>query len=92
MPECDGLKTSLYAPDPPWNDDRMNSRFNLFAGLTRPQFLLRGVWVLSVIWSFVPTLGLGADAAKPVRVLVWDERQPAQKQAYSNFLGNEIAD
>jgi len=29
--------------------------------------------------------------AKVVRVLVWDERQPAQKEAYSNFLGNEIA-
>ena len=29
----------------------------------------------------------GAD---PVRVLVWDERQPKQKQAYDNFLGNEI--
>jgi trehalose utilization protein len=26
-----------------------------------------------------------------VRVVVWDEQQPAQKQAYSNFLGNEIA-
>jgi trehalose utilization protein len=26
-----------------------------------------------------------------INVLVWDERQPAQKQAYSNFLGNEIA-
>lgn len=29
--------------------------------------------------------------AKPIRVLVWDEQQPAQRQAYSNFLGNEIA-
>ncbi|MFI5459842.1 MAG: ThuA domain-containing protein [Isosphaerales bacterium] len=28
---------------------------------------------------------------RAVRVVVWDERQPAQKQAYSNFLGNEIA-
>lgn len=33
-----------------------------------------------------------ADAPKPVRVLVWDERQPEQKQAYTNFLGNAIAD
>ena len=32
-----------------------------------------------------------AKAAGPVRVLVWDEQQPEQKQAYSNFLGNEIA-
>lgn len=29
---------------------------------------------------------------KPIRVLVWDERQPDQKQAYENFLGNQIAD
>jgi trehalose utilization protein len=26
-----------------------------------------------------------------VKVVVWDERQPAQKQAYANFLGNQIA-
>lgn len=32
-----------------------------------------------------------ATAAEPIRVLVWDEQQPAQKQAYENFLGNEIA-
>ena len=31
-----------------------------------------------------------ADPA-PVRVLVWDERQPEQAQAYENFLGNAIA-
>ena len=30
-------------------------------------------------------------AADPVNVLVWDERQPRQKEAYDNFLGNEIA-
>ena len=28
----------------------------------------------------------------PIKVVVWDERQPAQKQAYVNFLGNAIAD
>jgi trehalose utilization protein len=40
------------------------------------------------------SLFLGAfllPGAEPVRVLVWDEQQPAQKQAYENFLGNEIA-
>src|SRR4051794_40216777 len=31
-------------------------------------------------------------ASRPVRVLVWDEQQPQQKQAYDNFLGNAIAD
>ena len=30
-----------------------------------------------------------ADGA--TRVLVWDEQQPAQKQIYTNYLGNEIA-
>lgn len=30
--------------------------------------------------------------AAPIRVVVWDEQQPAQKQAYTNFLGNQIAD
>lgn len=32
-----------------------------------------------------------ADEARPIRVLVWDEQQPAQKQVYENFLGNQIA-
>lgn len=32
-----------------------------------------------------------ADEKDPVRVLVWDEQQPAQKQVYENFLGNQIA-
>ena len=39
-------------------------------------------------------LGASADAAapaRPVRVVVWDEQQPAQKEAYDNFLGNWIA-
>lgn len=31
-------------------------------------------------------------AAEPlIQVVVWDERQPAQKQAYADFLGNQIA-
>ena len=33
-----------------------------------------------------------ARATDPIRVLVWDERQPKQKMAYDNFLGNAIAD
>src|SRR5262249_27142417 len=31
-------------------------------------------------------------AGSAVQVVVWDERQPAQKQAYPNFLGNQMAD
>ena len=33
---------------------------------------------------------LNVKAAEPIHVLVWDERQPRQKEAYDNFLGNEI--
>ena len=31
-------------------------------------------------------------AIATIRVVVWDERQPQQKQAYENFLGNTIAE
>jgi trehalose utilization protein len=33
-----------------------------------------------------------AAQPKAVRVVVWDEQQPEQTQAYNNFLGNAIAD
>jgi trehalose utilization protein len=35
-----------------------------------------------------------ADArpAAPIKVVVWDERQPSQKSAYGGFLGDRIAD
>lgn len=39
---------------------------------------------------FVLLAGTVASAAEPIHVLVWDERQPRQEQAYDNFLGNEI--
>ena len=32
-----------------------------------------------------------AEPVKPIKVVVWDEQQPQQKQAYDNFLGNWIA-
>ena len=35
-------------------------------------------------------VGRAASAVDPVHVLVWDERQPRQAEAYDNFLGNEI--
>ena len=37
-------------------------------------------------------VGMQRAEAKDIRVLVWDERQPAQKPHYANFLGNAIAD
>ena len=33
----------------------------------------------------------GSVDGGPIRVVVWDERQPRQQEAYANFLGNEIA-
>lgn len=42
--------------------------------------------------SMIAVAGLAVSAfAKNIRVVVWDEQQPAQKQAYTNFLGNQIA-
>jgi len=32
-----------------------------------------------------------ASEAETINVVVWDEQQPAQKEAYEDFLGNEIA-
>ena len=34
---------------------------------------------------------VAVEAEGPIRVVVWDEQQPAQKEAYHDFLGNEIA-
>lgn len=43
------------------------------------------------ILSLIPLLAIPSTAEDPVSVLVWDERQPRQAQAYDRFLGNEIA-
>jgi len=37
-------------------------------------------------------LGTLSPLARPIRVVVWDEQQPAQRQVYPNFLGNHLAD
>jgi len=53
---------------------------------------------MNVILTVLVALSMFAPAArdnaqlKSVKVLVWDERQPKQKQVYENFLGNHIAD
>ncbi len=53
---------------------------------------------LGIPFNLLWALGLWLTAAhagfaqsRPVRVLVWDERQPRQKEAYTNWLGNQIA-
>jgi trehalose utilization protein len=43
---------------------------------------------LPMLLLAISTLGA---AAAPIRVTVWDERQPKQLQAYTNYLGNQIA-
>ncbi len=51
---------------------------------------LIGFALLLCLASSVP---VGAQRERQlVRVVVWDEQQPAQKQAYENFLGNAVAD
>ena len=45
------------------------------------------------ITLLLPCALVAADEKeKPVRVVVWDEQQPAQKPAYKVFLGNAIAE
>ena len=38
------------------------------------------------------SLSANLPAAEPIKIVVWDEQQPKQKQAYENFLGNAIAE
>ena len=47
----------------------------------------------SIVTVTLAAIGIFAQghAAELVRVLVWDERQDKQAEAYENFLGNEIA-
>ena len=46
--------------------------------------------IVFVTCVFLGTLTLSLRA-EPIHVLIWDERQPRQSEAYDNFLGNEIA-
>jgi trehalose utilization protein len=69
--------------------------------MRQPQFKRFGISPLAV-GAAVLALALSVTRAvdtdkqliaeRPVRVVVWDEQQPQQKQAYDNFLGNAIAD
>ena len=51
--------------------------------------------LIAVLALLLPTLVRAADppAKKPIRVLIWDEQQPAQAKAYGGkFLGETIAE
>jgi trehalose utilization protein len=54
---------------------------------TRREFLQA-----SVAGAVISAAATIAAEPKAINVVVWDERQPEQKQAYDNFLGNQIAD
>jgi trehalose utilization protein len=46
---------------------------------------------LSLVAVIVCSSVNAEEKTSPIQVLVWDEQQPSQKQAYDDFLGNEIA-
>lgn len=50
------------------------------------RFIMRVILLLTLIVLST----LQTAYADPIHVLVWDERQPRQSEAYDNFLGNEI--
>ncbi len=59
--------------------------------LSRREVLQAGLVALPAGLLSPISLVTAADDKPPVRVVVWDEQQPAQKQAYEDFLGNQIA-
>jgi hypothetical protein len=75
-------------------------RFSVPTRKTRRDFLKASSLVASGTTLLPSSPAEGQDrkdpprsaADGPIKVVVWDERQPAQKQAYANFLGNAIAD
>ena len=58
--------------------------------LTRKSFCLSAL-ALSLTMGFVRA-DTAANKRADIRVVVWDERQEAQKTAYPNYLGNYIAE
>ena len=45
---------------------------------------------VTLCWLAISVSGV-ARSQEPIHVLIWDERQARQSEAYDNFLGNEIA-
>ncbi|HZM05945.1 MAG TPA: ThuA domain-containing protein [Candidatus Saccharimonadales bacterium] len=52
---------------------------------------VRLVFRLFPLLVLVIALAAMAASAGPIRVVVWDEREAAQKSAYGDFLGNTVA-
>ncbi|HEY2586417.1 MAG TPA: ThuA domain-containing protein [Tepidisphaeraceae bacterium] len=57
-----------------------------------PRILSPIIILSALLAGFDSSPSARAVEAATVRVVVWDEQQPEQKQAYENFLGNAIAD
>jgi len=51
---------------------------------------MRLIFLMCLTLTLLPSAAVMAQAR--INVLVWDEQQPRQKEAYDNFLGNAIAD
>jgi trehalose utilization protein len=51
-----------------------------------------GIAKVALTLSMSILAAVGPAKQQPIKVLVWDERQPKQKQMYENFIGNHIAD
>ena len=60
-------------------------------GRRRCQALDAATRLCAVATCLILAFAQRTSAASPIRIVVWDEQQPQQRTAYSNFLGNEIA-
>ena len=49
------------------------------------------IFTLTIVAILQLNSSLSTAQAEVVNVVIWDEQQPTQKEAYDNFLGNEIA-
>ena len=54
------------------------------------KFKVKNSMKIKLLFLVIFITGVMSASAEPVHVLVWDERQPRQSEAYDNFLGNEI--
>ncbi|MDB6022423.1 MAG: trehalose utilization protein [Pedosphaera sp.] len=65
----------------------MNTKQNI----SRTVFFRRFVWLFASLLIMAGSFATQAAMAAPIRVVVWDERQEAQKSAYGDYLGNTLA-
>lgn len=64
----------------------------IIAAMKHFRLFMSWVLVLALGFGLLPGAGRQAGAAQPLRVLVWDEQQPEQQQAYGKtFLGGTLA-